>query len=241
MRELYPNSRDDVDPYVRYSADDRTAPAVERPWVLVNMIATVDGATAVDGRSGGLGGPADKLVFGAVRAVADVILVGAGTVRAESYGPPRTSPGLDVPPRLAIVTRSLDIDPSARVFHDTAPARRPIVVTTERSDPSRRSALADVADLLTAGEDSVDILQTVAALGDRGARVVLCEGGPSLNGQLLAAGVLDELCLSLAPLVAGGSSPRLAHDLGPTHVTPMRLDRVLEADDMLFLRYVRRA
>jgi riboflavin-specific deaminase-like protein len=241
MRELYPNPSDDIDPFARYTADDRSAPAGRLPWVLANMIATVDGATAVEGRSGGLGGPADTLVFGAIRAVADVILVGAGTVRTESYGSPRVPQGRDEPPRLAIVTRSLDIDPGARVFLDAPPGRPPIVVTTERSDPSRRRALADVADVLTVGEDSVDIPQTVAALGDRGARVVLCEGGPSLNGQLVAAGVLDELCVSLAPLVAGGSSSRLAHNLGPASVTAMRLDRVLEADDMLFLRYVRRA
>src|SRR5262245_18459650 len=240
MRELYPNPADDVDPFARYGADDRTAPAGRRPWVMVNMIATADGATAVDGRSGALGGPADKLVFGAIRAVADVILVGAGTVRAETYGPPRIPPGRDAPPRLAIVTRSLVIVPSARVFADPAPDHRPIVVTTERSVPSRRGALAEVADIMTAGEDFVDVMQAVAALGDRGARVVLCEGGPSLNGHLVAGGVLDELCLSFAPLVAGGSSPRLAHGPGQPHVTHMRLDRVLEADDMLFLRYVRR-
>jgi riboflavin biosynthesis pyrimidine reductase len=241
MRELYPNPADHVDPSTRYGADDRPAPAGGRPWVLVNMIATVDGATAVDGRSGGLGGPPDKLVFSAIRAVADVILVGAGTVRAESYGPPRIPPGREAPPRLAIVTRALDIDPSARVFQEAPLDRRPIVVTTERSDPSRRAALAGVADVIVAGDDSVDVVQTVAALGDRGARVVLCEGGPSLNGQLVAAGVLDELCLSLAALVAGGSSPRLAHAVASPDVVPMRLDRVLEADGMLFLRYVRRA
>jgi riboflavin biosynthesis pyrimidine reductase len=239
MRELYPNAADDVDPLVRYGADDRTPPSDARPWVLLNMIATVDGATEVDGRSGGLGGPADKLVFGAVRAVADVILVGAGTARAESYGAPRVPPGKTVAPRLAIVTRSLDIDPAARVFVDAPPDRRTIVVTTERSDASRRAALEDVADVVVVGTDEVDIPKTLAMLRARGARVTLCEGGPSLNGQLVAAGALDELCLSLAPLVAGGSSPRLAHGLAPPELSPMRLDRVLEADDMLFLRYVR--
>jgi riboflavin biosynthesis pyrimidine reductase len=241
MRELYPNPADEVDPFARYGHDDRTVPAGRHPWLLVNMIATVDGATTVDGRSGGLGGRADKLVFGAIRAVADVILVGAGTVRAESYGPPRTPPDREAPPRLAIVTRSLDIDPSARVFLDVAPDHRPFVVTTERSDRARRVALAEVADVLIVGEDSVDVVQTVVELGDRGAGVVLCEGGPSLNGQLVAAGMLDELCLSVAPLVGGGTSPRLAHGTGSPQLMSMRLDRVLEADDMLFLRYVRRA
>jgi riboflavin biosynthesis pyrimidine reductase len=239
MRELYPNAGDEVDPVALYGADDRTPASDERPWVLLNMIATVDGATEIEGRSGGLGGPADKLVFGAVRAVADVILVGAGTVRAESYGAPRTPAGKALPPRLAIVTRSLEIDPTARVFVDAPRGRRTIVVTTERSDASRRAALADVAEVILAGTDTVDILRTLAELRERGARVALCEGGPSLNGQLVATGALDELCLSVAPLVAGGASPRLAHGLVPPTPVSMRLDRVLEADDMLFLRYVR--
>jgi riboflavin biosynthesis pyrimidine reductase len=239
MRELYPNPAADVDPVERYGADDRTASTGERPWVLVNMIATVDGATAVDGRSGGLGGPADKVVFGAIRAVADVILVGAGTVRAEAYGSPRTPPTRDAPPRLAIVTRSLDIDPASRVFTDAPTDRRPIVVTTDRSDAARRDELARVADVMIAGDDDVDVELALTELRAQGSRVVLCEGGPSLNGHLVAAGVLDELCVSLAPLVAGGSSPRLAHGLVPPDVTAMRLDRALEADSMLFLRYVR--
>jgi riboflavin-specific deaminase-like protein len=239
MRELYPNPADDVDPVERYAADDRSSPAGERPWVLINMIATVDGATAIHGRSGTLGGPADKAVFSAIRAVADVILVGAGTVRAESYGTPRTPPGKDEPPRLAIVTRSLEIDPAGRVFAEAPPGRRPIVVTTERSDASRRAALAGVADILVAGVDDVDLTQTLTALRQQGARVVLCEGGPSLNGHLVAAGALDEICVSVAPLLAGGSSPRLAHGDAAPDVVPMRLDRALEADNMIFLRYVR--
>jgi len=239
MRELYPNPAPDVDPVERYAADDRTAPDGDRPWVLVNMIATVDGATAIDGRSGGLGGAADKAVFGAIRAVADVILVGAGTVRAESYGSPRTPPGGDDPPRLAIVTRSLDMDPTTRVFTDAPAHRRPIVVTTERSDAARRERMTAIADVMVAGVDDVDVGLALFKLAALGARVVLCEGGPSLNGHLVAADALDELCLSLAPLVAGGSSPRLAHGLVPPHVTSLRLDRALEADGMLFLRYVR--
>ncbi len=121
-----------------------------------------------------------------------------------------------------------------------APAdRRPIIVTTERSDAVRRAELAKVADVVVAGGYDVDIEQALAAVGARGARVVLCEGGPSLIGQLIAASVLDEMCLSLTPLVVGGTSPRVAHGLTSPDVTPLRLDRVLEADDMLFLRYVR--
>jgi riboflavin biosynthesis pyrimidine reductase len=208
--------------------------------VLVNMIATVDGATAVEGRSGGLGGPSDKLVFRAIRAVADVILVGAGTVRAESYGTPKPSPRRATSARLAIVTQSLDLDVGAPVFTDPPAEARPFVITTEASDPARRAELGKVAEILLAGRDDVDLRAAVGALGSRGARVVLCEGGPSLNGHLISAGVIDEMCLSVAPLLAGGSSPRVAH--GSSRPVPhgFRLDRVLESDGYLFLRYVRR-
>ena len=99
--------------------------------------------------------------------------------------------------------------------------------------------MAKVADVVVAGSYDVDIEQALAAVGARGARVVLCEGGPSLIGQLIAASVLEEMCLSLTPLVVGGTSPRVAHGLTSPDITPLRLDRVLEADDMLFLRYIR--
>ena len=239
MRELYPAVVEDVDALERYRRDERSKGAGDGPWVVVNMIATVDGATSVEGRSGGLGGPADKVVFGAIRAVADAILVGAGTVRAEQYGPPRTPPGRDTPPRLAIVTLSLNIDPSARVFAATEDGSRPIIVTAARSDASRRAALSEVADIVVAGDDDVDLRRAIRAIGERGARVVLCEGGPSLNGHLVRADLVDELCLTLAPLIAGGDSPRLAHGKGAPVIHPLRLDRIIEGDGLLFLRYVR--
>src|SRR5205823_3118949 len=84
VRQLFPNPIDDVDVAAAYTSDER----LRSPWLLVNMISTVDGATAIAGKSGGLGGPADKRVFAAIRSLADFILVGAGTVRAENYGPP---------------------------------------------------------------------------------------------------------------------------------------------------------
>jgi riboflavin biosynthesis pyrimidine reductase len=192
---------------------------------MINMITSVDGATAVNGRSGALGGPADKRVFAAIRSVADVILVGAGTVRAENYGPPT------VPARLAIVTAKLDLAPDAKVFSN---GYRPIIVTTEDADATRRAALERVADVIVAGRGHVD---PQAALRNFSG-VVLCEGGPSLNGQLIADGLVDELCLSLAPLLASGASARIAH--GPEAASPVRLHlgRILEEDDVLFFRYV---
>jgi riboflavin biosynthesis pyrimidine reductase len=228
---------EDVDPLPLYGGDERDAGG-DRPWVLVNMIATADGATAVDGVSGPLGGAPDKRVFAAVRAVADVILVAAGTVRAEGYGPPRPS-AKGRAPRLAIVTQSLDLDLTGRVFTEAQPGAKPVIVTTRSAPADRVEAASGVADIVEAGDDRVEVHAALAALHAAGARVVLCEGGPSLVGQLVAAGLVDELCLSLAPLLAGGDSSRLAHGPAPAAPERMRLDRVLEEDSLLFCRYVR--
>lgn len=220
VRMLFPNPEDDVDVAATYAGADRP----RSPWVLVNMISTVDGATSVGGKSGGLGGPADKRVFAAIRSLADVILVGAGTVRAENYGPD---------PRLAIVTASLDLDPDARVFTGAAP---PTVLTSADADPARRDALAAVANVVTVNEGRhVDLRAALSHL----AGVVVCEGGPSVNGQLVADDLVDELCLSISPLLAAGDSPRVAHGPGADQPRHMQLAHALEADGMLFVRYVR--
>jgi riboflavin biosynthesis pyrimidine reductase len=221
VRQLFPIPLDEVDPAACYRHDDRPG----RRWVLVNMIATSDGASSVNGRSGGLGGPADKRVFAAIRAVADFILVGAGTVRAENYGPP------SVPARLAIVTAKLDLALDARVFSN---GYRPIILTTEDADATRKAALEEVADVVAAGRGRVDLGAALAGFSG----VVLSEGGPSLNGQLIAGGLVDELCLSVAPLFAAGESARIAHGPDPDVPVPLQLTRILEEDGMLFLRYV---
>lgn len=244
MRSLVPECSDSVDPATHIAAEPRRRG--DRPWLMLNMVASLDGGTAIDGRSGGLGGPADRAVFMALRAVADIVLVAAGTVRAENYGRPRLPDevialrlgrGQSERPRLAIVTRSADLDPSAGLFDDD-PA--PLVITTEHGTRAARDRLGDRAEVLAAGEDSVDLTRALAELGDRGAHVVLCEGGPSLNGQLIAQDLVDELDLSIAPLLVAGDSARVAH--GPNVVDPNRfaLVRLFEQDDALFARYCRR-
>jgi riboflavin-specific deaminase-like protein len=247
VRELLPVEAADVDPVAVYAADLRPPPP-GRPWVLVNMISSVDGATAIDGRSGSLGGPGDKRVFSAVRAVADVILVGAGTVRAEGYGPPRPNPerrterqarGQAPAPRLAVCTVSLDLDLESPLF--TEAEQPPLVFTTETSDPSRRAAAAAVAEVVVAGGRSVDLVLALGELGTRKVGTVVAEGGPTLNGHLVAGQLVDEFCLSLAPVLAGGRSHRVAVGDPLDAPTSMRLDRMLEEDGYLFLRYVRAA
>jgi riboflavin biosynthesis pyrimidine reductase len=250
MRMLWPpaGAIDAVDPLAVYAADSRPAPP-GRPWVMVNMIASADGsATDAGGVSGDLGGPGDKAVFAAVRAVADVIVAGAGTVVAEDYGPSRPSPevvrqrlarGQAPRPRIAVVSASLRLEPERRLFTESPADARPIVLTTATADPARRRALEAVADVHSAGDATVDwrgaldVLAAVAA-----ARVVLCEGGPRVVAQLVALDLIDELCLTLAPVLVAGPGPRIAH--GP-EVPPRRLGlhRVLADDGHLFLRYVR--
>jgi len=239
VRQLLPHPRDDVDPVALYAADARPAPP-ERPWVVVNMIASADGATAIEGRSGTLGAPADRIVFGALRAVADVVLVGAGTVRAERYGPVR--PQGDRPPaRIAVVTSSGDLDPGLRLFAEADPAEPPpLVLTCDACPAPRRAALEAVAEVVLTGDQLVDLPRALAHLADRGAAVVLAEGGPSLNGQLVADGLVDEWCLTFAPALVGGLSPRAAVGAPPAGgVVALHLDRLLADGDHCFARYVR--
>lgn len=193
---------------------DLVVPAGEtRPHVYLGMVASADGAAAVEGRSGALGGDADRQAFRRLRETCDVILVGAETVRTEGYGPPRlhdgtaerrVARGLAPRPRVAVVTASAQLDPSARLFAD--PDLTPIVLTVDEADTT---ALDDVAEVVRCGPGSVDLSLAMAALWERGAGRVLCEGGPSLNAQLLAAGLADELFLTIAPVLAGAAAPRI--------------------------------
>jgi riboflavin-specific deaminase-like protein len=249
MRELWPSPGGETDPAVAYAADPRPAPD-GRPWVLANMISSVDGAaTLASGTSGGLGGPADREVFAAIRAVADVILVGAGTAAAEDYGPARLTPELrearaargQAPvPRIAVVSASLRIDPGQRLFGAAPPDARPIVLTVARADERRRQGLEAVADVVEVGEERVEWPRALAALASlTAARVVLCEGGPRTNAQLIAEDLLDELCLTLAPILVDGEAPRITQGPGASHLRRRALARVLAADGYLFLRYAR--
>lgn len=244
MRQLFPEAADDVDPLDCYRADHRPAPP-QRPWVLLNMVTSLDGGTAVDGRSGALGGPADKTVFAAVRAIADVVLVAAGTVRAEHYGAPRprepdagadrAAPGRP-PARIAVVTASLDLDLSSGLFQD--PTNRPIMLTVDDAPAARRDAIANRADVVEVGHGQVDLARALTHLRHEvGAEVVVCEGGPTLNGALIAADLVDELCLSVSNLLIGGPSSRMAHTSMPSVPRRLHLKRVLEKDELLFLRY----
>jgi len=186
------------------------------PWVRANMVASVDGAATAQGRSGGLSGEADRQLFSVLRSLADVILVGAGTARAEKYRPvrdteawPELRQGRPPTPPIAVVTASLDLDTDGPLLADAPRHARTIVLTTDAVPADRRAAAARHADVVVAGRSLLSPEAIVAALAERGHRRILIEGGPHLLGQIAAAGLLDELCLTLSPLLAGGRGGRI--------------------------------
>ncbi|MEJ2886889.1 pyrimidine reductase family protein [Actinomycetospora aeridis] len=222
-------------------------PDPDRPWVRVNFVASADGAVAVGGLSTGLHAPGDREVFGVLRELADVVLVGAGTARAERYRGARTTAerrerrrtrGQAPVPPIAVVSTRGDLDPGAGLFTDTSVP--PLVLTAAAHADGARARLGAGAEVVAASGDdpeSTDPGPVLDALAARGMVRVLCEGGPALFGSLLAAGRVDELCLSLAPQLAGGGIDRIVS--GPALDPPraLRLASVITHDDGLLLRY----
>lgn len=218
------------------------------PWLRVNMIASADGAAVVDGGSRALGTSTDTQLLGLLRGLADVVVVGAGTVRAEGYGPlrprqarreARLEAGLAPVPRLAVVSHTLDLDLTAPVFTEAEVPT--LVVTREAVDPGRLRAAEDVAEVVLAGGERVDLGLALDSLVGRGLPRMLCEGGPGLLGDLAAADRVDDLCLTVAPMLAGGEASRIARGPELTPPARMRLAHALEDDGYLYLRYVRRS
>lgn len=216
-------------------------PTSARPWIRTNFVSTLDGAAyAANGLSGPLGDPADKMVFALLRSLADVILVGAGTARAEGYAPVKPAEvnadlrqrlGLRPVPPIAIVSKSLNIPISLM-----APGQ--IVITTEDAPAARANALREHVDVIAAGRGDIDWSQVVSRLGTQGLNRVLCEGGPTLHGALIDHDLVDELCLSITPILAGGNAPRIAHSQLAVD-RPMRLAHSIQAGDLLLTRFVR--
>ena len=198
-----------------------------------NFVSSLDGAVTLSGKSAGLSSEGDRALFHLLRSLADVVLVGAGTARTENYGGAKPVNG-HAPP-IAVVSKSLDLDQSSRLFADTTV--RPIVVTCAASPDEVRAQLDAVADVIVAGDADVDLGAALDVLAERGLGRVLCEGGPHLLGSLATAGVLDELCLTLSPVIAGGTAGRIVAGYLPEVVEPMVLRHVLEEDGHLFLRY----
>ncbi|HEX3731517.1 MAG TPA: pyrimidine reductase family protein [Mycobacteriales bacterium] len=227
-------------------------PVPERPWLRMNFTSSVDGAVTVDGVSAPLSGDADKTVFKHLRDSCDAVLIGAQTVRREGCRPPlpnsvrqamRRSRGLAPAPRLVIVSGSLHLEPEAVGAADprVLEVARPIVFTTESSDPTRRARLTPYAEVVCLGADTVDLVAAVAWLHRHGLRQLLCEGGPHLFGRLAALGLVDELCLTVSPLLALNDAMRvIAGQPGTPEHPPLqlRLAHVLHSAGVLLTRYL---
>jgi riboflavin biosynthesis pyrimidine reductase len=219
-----------------------------RPDALLraNMVASADGAVSLQGRSGGLSGPADRMVFTVLRSLADLILVGAGTVRAEHYRPVQADeiwtglrPAGAPVPAIAVVTGRLDLDPDSPLLTAAAPGARTIVITTGAAPPDKRAAIAQHARVIEAGQDRLDLAAAVGALHGLGYASILTEGGPTLLGHLAEGGLLDELCVTTSPILAGGTAGRVISGATADAASQLALAHVLTDDGFLFSRYVR--
>lgn len=247
MRMLWPTPLDDLTDADLERLYDYPS-GLDRPWVQVNFVSSADGAVTVDGVSGGLSHPADKRVFMMGRDLADVILVGAGTVREEGYRGARTSGerqerrrrlGLSAIPPVAVVSGSARIDPASPLFTDTTVP--PIVITTESAPEERRAQLAEAgADLIVAGEKMIDLTAALNELSRRGLRRIDCEGGPHLFGELIAENLVDQLCLTVAPVLAGAGAGRIAMGRTASGIHRLDLASVLFEDGFTLFRYRKR-
>jgi riboflavin biosynthesis pyrimidine reductase len=241
---LWPDPAADLDDAALLAA---CAFPAARTWLRMNFISSLDGAVTRQGHSGTLGDDADRRVFDLLRWPADAVLVAAGTARTEGYGAMRlgeeavawrVAEGLPAHPVFVLVTRTLDLDPSASIFVN-APVR-PIVYTVDAAPADRRAALAAVADVVTAGATDVEPIRLRGDLAGRGITRIHAEGGPSLFGSFLVGGGVDELCLTLAPTLEAGDAARIARS-AVSAPTDMALTSVLRAGSELLLRYVRSA
>jgi riboflavin biosynthesis pyrimidine reductase len=240
MRALLPDHEQQADLHAHYARD-----WADSGGIRANMVAGADGAAVANGLSRGLQTPGDNRVFAALRDLADVVLVGSVTAQTEGYRPARFDDarralrrdyGFRAGLPVALVSRGLHLDPSGPLFAD--PEHRPIVVTCARADTT---LVAPLADVLVCGADEIDFGEVRRQFAARGLTRILCEGGPTLLGRIVDAGELDELCLSITPLLTGPSAPRIVDGL-PWRDGPHRLAirGLLEEDDALFVRYVRR-
>lgn len=224
------------------------------PWTILNMVQSLDGGVTSDDVSADLGSPADQEIFLTLRSLADVILVGAETVRKENYGPPkltaelreqRKSRGQQPLPEIAVVSASLALDPKSHLFEG---GHRPVIFTCSGS----HEALSGVAEITVlenseAAEDSgavavsgagstVDLSAVRESLKARGHKIILCEGGPTLNAQLVAQDLIDEFCISLSPAFLGGNPLHLLEGALLLNKS-LTLLSVATDNALLFLRY----
>jgi riboflavin biosynthesis pyrimidine reductase len=238
VRALLPSPIDDVDVHTYY-ADGWT----DRGGWRVNFVSSADGAVSVGGFSAGLQTPGDQRIFTALRDLADVVVVGAGTANAEGYRPARRSParaarrrefGLADALPIAVVSRRLNLDRNAALY---APDSGTLVITCAAAPAETRATLAGNVEVIICGEREVDLAAARSALVSRGLARIVCEGGPHLFADTVRAGVVDEFCLSLTPMLVGPGPGHLMAGMALADPARLRLLGLLEEDGALFCRY----
>lgn len=228
MRRLLPEPADDVTVEIAYAA--ALGSHADRPWVGLCMVASIDGSTVVDGTSAGLSSPTDAAVLGQLRRVADVIIVGAGTVRDEGYEAPRKASQ-----RIGVVTRSGAIDPSSDLFRSGAA----FLIT---ADDTELDADADGVEVVRAGRGAVDLGRAISKLNQvtDTHQVVQVEGGAALNGAFVDDDLFDELNVTTSPAMVGGDGPRLAAGAGQLVHRFELAQLALDDQSFLYARWLRR-
>jgi riboflavin biosynthesis pyrimidine reductase len=244
MRQLIPEphrARPEPELPALYAYPDRAG-----RWLRANMVASADGLAQADGASRGLSGPADVRVLRTLRGLADVVLVGAGTVRTEGYARPavareefagaRAAAGQPPAPAIAVVSASLEVDFDSALY--TAAITPTITVTCANAPAERLEAAHGAGEVLIAGQDAVDLAEAVDRLAGSGRGRLLCEGGPKLLAAMAAAERLDEVCLTVSPQLRAGGGLRILD--GPAFAEPLRLTlhTLLTEDGFLFARYL---
>ncbi len=240
MRALLPEPLAAPDVHQHYAQD-----WLGQPGWRVNFVASVDGAASASGRSRGLQTPGDHQVFTALRDLADVVVVGAGTATAEGYRPARLAAarlavrrayGLAERLPIAVVTGRLDLDVTAPLYQDADT----LIVTCAAAPAELRAALADRVTVLVCGDDAVDLPAARTALAGRGLSRALCEGGPTLFAHAVDAGIVDELCLSVTPFLLGPGAGRITAGSPLDRPVDLELVGLLEEDGAQFGRYALR-
>jgi riboflavin biosynthesis pyrimidine reductase len=250
LKRLLPATADEI--VAGFGLDELPIPPpTGRPHVILNMVSTVDGHATLGGRSGPISGAADRALFHALRLAVDAVMAGAATVRVERYGrivpdaarrESRVARSLREEPLACIVSGRLTLDAEIPLLAD--PAARVVILTPSSASLPAGAAAAEVDYIRAARDGQLDLPAALAELRARfDVRTLLCEGGPHLNAQLLGTGLVDELFLSLSPLLAGGDPTSGGEALrilaGPSFSPPVELELrgVLEHDSGLFLRY----
>jgi riboflavin-specific deaminase-like protein len=215
-------------------------PPEHRPYVVTNFAVTLDGRATLHGRSGPIGSDVDTRMLVCLRTTVDAVMIGAGTMRAERYGRPladsskrgrRERRGMSPDPLMVIVSGRLDLPWDAPLFTDSH-ARALIFTASDAEAPDTAASVRVVRH-----DGAVGLAEALRHLRtERGVRALLCEGGPRVHAQLIDGGLVDELFVTHAPKLGGGTGPGMVVDL-PEGERPVELAWLLEEDGELFARY----